>query len=385
MNGTSVLSATSANIIDVVGSNKIYLGCWPASSGVTSFIGSLDEIRVSNIARYPVSGFVPYNSYFTPDANTMLLIHADDTTDAALRAPLSANGATVSTLTKFGTGSLGFSGNTYANTASSTNYYFGSNNFTTEFWFFSNTSNVQTLLTNPGVWSLNSGLTIPYVTPNLVAYWDMIINPAAGTTWTDISGNNNTITFSATPTYTYGAAYLGTTTSGTASSITENASFAIEFVIQPTITLASAGSTPIRWGASFNGACYMVQMGNYASPTNTIKLYTDQGGGQSVQDSTGVLTTGAFTHYVVNLSPTISGSNYPVTFYNNGVLATSSSAGFTVQLANGSRAFVVGDTGGGGLGGWIGMVRVYNYPLTAAQVAQNYASVKARGSVYNLP
>jgi hypothetical protein len=40
--------------------------------------GHIDEVRISNIARY-TAGFTPATSAFTNDANTLLLIHADGT------------------------------------------------------------------------------------------------------------------------------------------------------------------------------------------------------------------------------------------------------------------------------------------------------------------
>ncbi len=48
-----------------------------ASSGTLPFGGDIDEVRVSNIARY-TSNFTPQTSSFASDANTLLLLHLDE-------------------------------------------------------------------------------------------------------------------------------------------------------------------------------------------------------------------------------------------------------------------------------------------------------------------
>ena len=67
-----------------------------AASGEGGFIGYIDEVRISKIARYS-SGFSPSTSAFTNDDNTLLLVHADGT-----------NGSTTFTddATKYATASL---------------------------------------------------------------------------------------------------------------------------------------------------------------------------------------------------------------------------------------------------------------------------------------
>ena len=66
-------SADKGNFIDVSGVFEI--GTY---SGSKAFTGYLDEIRISNIARY-TSNFTPTTSIFSDDENTRLLIHSDST------------------------------------------------------------------------------------------------------------------------------------------------------------------------------------------------------------------------------------------------------------------------------------------------------------------
>jgi len=68
--GSSGTMASDKGFADI---NRI--GDWTGSSGY-ELDGHLDEIRVSDTARYS-SGFTPSTSAFTNDANTVLLIHAE--------------------------------------------------------------------------------------------------------------------------------------------------------------------------------------------------------------------------------------------------------------------------------------------------------------------
>ena len=63
----------------VQGNSRLYIGgWWNNSSTATGFNGWIDEVRVSNIARY-TSGFTPTSTAFTNDSNTILLVHCDGT------------------------------------------------------------------------------------------------------------------------------------------------------------------------------------------------------------------------------------------------------------------------------------------------------------------
>jgi hypothetical protein len=117
--GTEVMSATnSRNLSDnstiVVGSSID-----PTVNTTNSMNGHMDEIRISNTARY-TTGFTPSASAFTNDADTLLLLHCngtdasttftDDNTTRTAKAVTLTTSSLNTTTKKFGTASLSVDG-----------------------------------------------------------------------------------------------------------------------------------------------------------------------------------------------------------------------------------------------------------------------------------
>lgn len=69
---------TGAGIIDTPTSNTVYIG--DGIGGSAGWRGNIDEVRLSNSARY-TGNFTPQSWPFYNDANTVLLLHAEDFTD----------------------------------------------------------------------------------------------------------------------------------------------------------------------------------------------------------------------------------------------------------------------------------------------------------------
>ncbi len=144
--GTEVMSATNTrNLSD---NSSIAIGSSYEGFSTNSVNGWMDEIRVSNTARY-TAGFTPTTTAFTNDANTLLLIHADGTDasttftdDVGVRSPagISAIGnAQISTAqSKFGGSSILLDGtDDYLVVGQNNNFNFGTTgNFTIEFWIY---------------------------------------------------------------------------------------------------------------------------------------------------------------------------------------------------------------------------------------------------------
>jgi hypothetical protein len=118
-------------------------GIWFGSRG---YIGNIDEIRISNSARY-TAAFTPSTTPFVNDANTTLLIHGDGTNGSKVirddngigRSPkgISALGnAQISTAqSKFGGASALFDGTGDRLTVNSTGDFGFTGDFTLEGWF----------------------------------------------------------------------------------------------------------------------------------------------------------------------------------------------------------------------------------------------------------
>ena len=76
LNGVS--QGTSSNTVEIgkLGHSNLQLGT--LGNDVGDYGGYLDEVRISNTARY-TSGFTPTTSAFVDDTDTLLLLHMDGT------------------------------------------------------------------------------------------------------------------------------------------------------------------------------------------------------------------------------------------------------------------------------------------------------------------
>jgi Concanavalin A-like lectin/glucanases superfamily len=143
---SSTITATSA-ILDT--SQTLTIGSYVLGNA-DFFNGWMDEVRVSNTARY-TGNFTPATAQFEPDANTMLLIHGDGTTLGTqiyndVYAPpavghqskgiIPYGNAQISTAqSKFGGSSyLGDGTGDYLQVSNDSSFTFGTSDFTIEFW-----------------------------------------------------------------------------------------------------------------------------------------------------------------------------------------------------------------------------------------------------------
>ena len=119
LDGVEDNSTTASSAITWVNQNVVlWIGAQDIGSGATRFFsgGYMDEIRLSNVARY-TANFTPDTTEFSSDANTMLLIHSNTTmgsttfTDSS-GSPhtISALGACMHVAPKIGTGMAAFDG-----------------------------------------------------------------------------------------------------------------------------------------------------------------------------------------------------------------------------------------------------------------------------------
>jgi hypothetical protein len=79
VNGTQEMTDTDTNTIGSGTQNFIAVGCIDAATPSFGFNGYIDEVRISDNARYSGSSYATPTTKFTNDDNTLLLIHMDGT------------------------------------------------------------------------------------------------------------------------------------------------------------------------------------------------------------------------------------------------------------------------------------------------------------------
>jgi hypothetical protein len=223
------------------------------------------------------------------------------------------------------------------------------------------------------------------IASNLVLYLDVINSrsyPGTGTTWFDLSGNNNNFTLSNSPTYV--GKYFSFLTNQSATCINTTCgnfganSFTIEYVTYYTgssnqdaliykrggvLAPGTAGSP--GWAFRNGANAWWVQDSN---PGGTVNVFTN------VVGTTGALTGSTS---VVHMAYTIerNGTQATGSSYTNGVLTFTDKKNFigsnTVDTSN---AIVIASN----FTGSIAMVRLYNTKLSAIEVKQNYQATKNR-------
>jgi len=165
--GTSVSTGTFSGSINL-GEDGTRVGYTRWDGDVSTWDGHIDEVRVSNSARY-TANFTAPTAPFVNDANTLLLLHMDGTDastyfedDNGVRAKkgITAFGnAQVDTAqSKFGGASALFDGTgDYLTVSSKEQFSFGTNNFTIEMWVRQSSSASMRCLWNQGAQTPSGG------------------------------------------------------------------------------------------------------------------------------------------------------------------------------------------------------------------------------------
>lgn len=222
------------------------------------------------------------------------------------------------------------------------------------------------------------------VTDSLVLALDAADNNSysgSGTTWYDLTANNNNFTLTNTPTHsTTNKGYFdfdGTDQYALMTNSTQLASLTTNFTAEAFIKFDSSGGQYAIFskGSSFvQGWVLYVRQGpqfsfiGYDSNNASTTTYTTASGG---------ISTGTWYHVVYTYDQT------SVKAYINGVLQFSTS--LTVTFRNTDSTCYVGYNGGIGTprywDGNIALVRIYSKALSSTEVLQNYNATKSR---YNL-
>jgi hypothetical protein len=160
-----------------------YIGYNPAngiSPGFLDMNGYISNFRVVNGTAVYTSAFTPSTTPLQPIANTVLLLTGENSGiyDATLQNNIRTDGDTKvrTNITKYGTGSMFFDGTTdYAVVPTTTNFGYGTGDFTIEFWMYlrttaddisiiSNLTSVSSV--NPHIYFTRVGRVLVYQTDN---------------------------------------------------------------------------------------------------------------------------------------------------------------------------------------------------------------------------
>jgi len=151
--GTQVTTTSnSTNTQNLTGVSDFGIG-YNVDANTQKLVGYLDDLRVSNSARYTANFTAPTAPHVN-DANTLLLLHMDGTNGStdfrddvgegrAARGIVSSGASTSTTQSKFGSTSASFSGTNYLAVYGDTSSTWAlSGDLTVEFWFYqTSTSN----------------------------------------------------------------------------------------------------------------------------------------------------------------------------------------------------------------------------------------------------
>lgn len=213
---------------------------------------------------------------------------------------------------------------------------------------------------------VTTGLTMQLDPNNAASY------PGSGSTWYDISGNSANISLTGSPTYLAGPPALlsfnGSTQYGTGStsqvlystSYTKTVWFNLNAYTDNNLISSSAGGHFMFFGASTN----RIQSGHGDWPD------------YAAYKSTATFSLNVW-YYVALTFDTTNG----MTLYVNGYQDSTYTANKNPFIGDGSVNIAQFGGGGNLLNGRIGHVFCYNTALTAAEVLQNFNSVRA---LYNL-
>jgi len=218
----------------------------------------------------------------------------------------------------------------------------------------------------------------PIVTSNLQLYLDAANTtsyPGTGTTWYDLSGQNNNVTMQNSSNISY------TSTGGGYFTLTSNGYFNKSSTTLPTGSSPYSMSAWIQLGSTWNGQG-IIGIGNSTTGSQTNQFRTT--------------TTNAFVAYWYGNDYAVTTSLSPVTqwFYiltqwdgttrsiwlNGSQVGSQTASGLNVT----SSLLQVGATNVGGsetLQGKIGQALIYNRVLTSAEIAQNYLVTRTRYGV----
>lgn len=207
--------------------------------------------------------------------------------------------------------------------------------------------------------NLDAGATISY--------------PGSGTTWTDVSGQNNTCTLTASVTYITtgtGGPVLNFPGGGdqgeivTTSGLSSSTAVTLEFVMYSVSSIPGTGNILLKNGNSG---------WRIRTETNLLNLITN-GGSLGLKTTAGSISINSWCYVAATMSSTTG-----CKIYLNGNLNASTPTNYSPTAIATGNVYISQWPGTGETWyGRLGIVRIYNSTLTAAEVSLNFNRIRGR-------
>ncbi len=238
----------------------------------------------------------------------------------------------------------------------------------------------------------------PFVTSGLVGYYDfnnLASYSGSGTTVNDISGQNNTLTFSSAPTFnsspkSVSVAHPMSAVTSSAKSVYDFRSngLTLEVLVNHNGNLSTNGFRQIFSLYNSNSSDATTLRSNFFADASIA--YFGVGGNQFGYTNTNgsnPIPNNGWVHFVITCSGWTGASATINTYLNNTRTCTNQSQNSSLfESTNITYFFGIGSVATlQSMTGNIALVRVYNRALSTAEVSQNYSSLKLDGNPYTLP
>jgi len=218
---------------------------------------------------------------------------------------------------------------------------------------------------------IRNGLVLSLDAASLNSY------PRSGTTWTDLSGNNNNGTLVNGPTFDSGnggSIFTDGTNDYISSPYFGNTTDSFTFSVWFKNDNYSEGKSPLARGRDGSGAGWSIGIGLYTSGISQSAIVTTSGGTTQFS-ATGTSILALNTWYYLTGVWT---AGVSIRHYVNGVLEATANTSST-NLRTSTDGWVIGSIDTTNFtSGYNAIAQVYNRALSATEIQQNFNATKSR-------
>jgi hypothetical protein len=200
--------------------------------------------------------------------------------------------------------------------------------------------------------------------------------PGSGTTWTDLSGNNNNGTLVNGPTFDSGnggSIFTDGTNDYISSSYFGNTADSFTFSVWFKNDNYSESKFPLVRGRDGSGAGWSIAIGIYTSGLSESAVVTTSAGATQFT-ATGTSTLALNTWYYLTGVWT---AGVSIKHYVNGILEATTNTSST-NLRTSTEGWVIGTLNTTFTSGYNAIAQIYNRALSATEIQQNFNAQKSR-------